>query len=154
MVTTITGMSTSGIWFTRSFFRASRPSAISAMMMTIVETGRLMLKSDRNMESPLGALRFGAGGVGAARLGGGRGVARLDRLAVLEERGGIADHLVAFGQPRQHGEFAGARIAIAQLDRRLLQLVARHAPRRGLVAVAHDRRRRHGERAAALGFHA
>ena len=49
IVTTITGCSTSGIWFTRSFFSASSPRHISAMMMTTVETGRLMLKSERNI---------------------------------------------------------------------------------------------------------
>jgi hypothetical protein len=47
--TTITGCSTSGIWFTRSFFSAINPRHMSAMMMTTVETGRLMLKSESSM---------------------------------------------------------------------------------------------------------
>ena len=49
IVTTITGCSTSGIWFTRSFCSASSPRHMSAMMMTIVATGRLMLKSERSI---------------------------------------------------------------------------------------------------------
>ncbi len=44
-----TGCSTSGIWFTRRFLSASSPRHISTMMMATVVTGRLMLKSERNM---------------------------------------------------------------------------------------------------------
>ena len=54
MLTTRTGCSTSGIWLTRSLERANRPSAISATMMTIIATGRLMLNSDRNIAASLG----------------------------------------------------------------------------------------------------
>src|SRR4030095_16139079 len=86
--TTITGCSTSGIWFTRSFFSASSPRHISVMMMTTVLTGRLMLKSERSI-----ALLPGLARGDRARLARRRG--GLDRLAVLQERRRIADHLVA-----------------------------------------------------------
>ena len=49
IVTVRMGCSTSGIWFTRSFDSASRQSAIRPMMITIIATGRLTLKSDRNI---------------------------------------------------------------------------------------------------------
>jgi len=45
----MTGCSTSGIWFTLSFFNASRPRHMSAMMITTIEMGRLMLKSESSM---------------------------------------------------------------------------------------------------------
>ncbi len=47
--TTITGSWTSGIWFTRRFFSAIRPSAMMMMMTATVVTGFLMLKLERNM---------------------------------------------------------------------------------------------------------
>src|SRR5438046_566003 len=94
IVTTTTGCSTSGIWFTRSLFRASSPRHMSAMMMTTVETGRLMLKS----ESSIALFPFRAfGGRDRARLARRLG---LDGLPVPEQRAGIADHLVALGEPR------------------------------------------------------
>src|SRR5688500_8554229 len=85
--TTITGCSTSGIWLTRSFLSASSPRHISVMMMTIVVTGRLMLKSERNI-----ALLPADGRGHRRRLRRRRG---LDGLAVLEQRARVADHLVA-----------------------------------------------------------
>src|SRR3954467_9930209 len=48
-LTTITGSCTSGIWLTRRFFNASRPSAIRMMTIATVVTGFLMLKFERNM---------------------------------------------------------------------------------------------------------
>src|SRR5512140_1727350 len=106
MVTTITGWSTSGIWFTRSLFSASSPRHISAMMMTMVEIGRLMLKSDRNMARvPLVGRRRGR----HRRLDRGR---RLDRLVFLEQRRRIADHLVALGQAVLEHEVAAAHVAL------------------------------------------
>src|SRR5678815_2789895 len=48
-VTTMTGMSTSGIWLTRRCVSASRPRHMSTMMMATVVTGCLMLKLERNM---------------------------------------------------------------------------------------------------------
>ena len=53
MLITSTGCSTSGIWFTRSLDNASRPRPINARMITIIATGRLTLKSDRNMSARL-----------------------------------------------------------------------------------------------------
>src|SRR5690242_15125734 len=119
--TTITGCSTSGIWFTRSFFSASRPSAISPMMMTTVEIGRLMLKSESSMIASLLGRR--------QRIGRDRCLAaRLDRLLVLQERGRIADHLVALGEAALQHVVAGARIALAESEAHLLQLVLVHPP--------------------------
>src|SRR5689334_10727312 len=113
MFTSITGCSTSGIWFTRRFFSASSPRHMSAMMMTTVDTGRLMLKSERNMAlaSVLGGGRGALGlrrGAGRGRLGRG-----LDRLPVLQQRGRVADHAVAFGEAALQQDLAGARVAIA-----------------------------------------
>jgi hypothetical protein len=56
-----------GIWLTRSRVSASRPRPISAMMITTVATGRLMLKSDRNMRASYwlaAAAHAGRGGPG------------------------------------------------------------------------------------------
>src|SRR5215471_6523694 len=51
-LTEMTGFSTSGIWLTRRFFNASRPRHISTITMATVVTGCLMLKLERNMETP------------------------------------------------------------------------------------------------------
>ena len=138
MFTTITGCSTSGIWFTRRFLSASSPRHMSPMMMTTVDTGRLMLKSERSMALAPQFLA-GAASVAAALVGAGRRCG-LHELAVLEERAGVADHLVALGEPALEGEVAGARVALAQRERHLLQLAVLHAPGGGLVAVAHEGR--------------
>src|SRR5690349_14133566 len=109
-VTTITGCSTSGIWFTRSLFNASKPRHISAMMMTTVETGRLMLKSERSIALPRRGLLVRRG---HRRL---RRRRCLHRLAFLERSAGIADHLVAFVEPGDDDVVAASRIAVADLE--------------------------------------
>src|SRR5689334_11000238 len=113
MLIAITGCSTSGISLTRSFCSARMPSAISMRMMTTVASGRRMLKSERTMASA-----HDGGGRGA---GGGAGVF-LHRLVVLKRGNGMAQHAVAVGEAGPHDEVAAARVALAELQRRLLQL--------------------------------
>src|SRR2546428_11184843 len=151
MLTTSTGCSTSGIWLTRSLFRASRPRHISAMMMTIVATGRLMLKSERNMAS-------------GPRVGGSRvalGADELDLLPVDQRAAGLAQDLVAIGQAGLQRVFAAPHVALAELHRHLRQRLVLHAPDVGRTAAVHHRRFRQRERGtraarldAALGIEA
>src|SRR3954471_2719449 len=108
MLTTITGCSTSGIWLTRSLLSAIRPRPISVMMMTIAATGRLMLKSERN----IAVSRSGAGG---DRRGGRARRGHLEALAVGERGARGAQHAVARGDARGDHHVAQARVALAQL---------------------------------------
>src|SRR6516225_6857347 len=142
IATTITGCCTSGIWFTRRFFSASNPRHISVMMMTTVATGRLMLKSDRT----IGLLRRRHRGL--------RGRRRLHRLPVLQERRRVADHAVALGKPARDHVVAGARVALGDAQRHLLQLAVLHAEGRAPVAVAHDGGGGNREARMALGLQA
>src|SRR3954470_24045636 len=110
-VTTMTGMSTSGIWLTRRCVSASRPRHMSTMMMATVVTGCLMLKLERNMLF----LRDYCGlGVDAGA----------DLLSILERGVREPQDLVAFAQARAQRPGAAARIAIAEVQCHLLQLVA------------------------------
>src|SRR5258706_13721623 len=130
-VTTITGCSTSGIWLTRSLFSASRPRHISAMMMTTVEIGRLMLKSESSMFTPrrsrgsgnpvtLGETSLGPRFRGNDNVSGDDfvpfrhcrfGCPRLHRLVILEQRGRIAEDLIARRESALQHIVAGPRIA-------------------------------------------
>src|SRR6185503_11795382 len=106
IVTTMTGCSTSGMLFTRSFFRAMSPRHMSAMMITTVATGRRMLKSERIMRAPGGSLgRRGRGDRGGLRPRG------LHGLPILQERGRVAEHAVALREALGDGELARARVA-------------------------------------------
>eukprot|EP01137_Pigoraptor_chileana_P016080 Opistho-2@5630 len=136
MLTTMTGCSTSGIWLTRSFLRASRPRHIRPMMMTIVATGFLTLKLERNISA--------SGGLGRRlrRLRCGRrrrsGLAQLDLATILQGAGGMAQHLVPLFQAGSDDLQAQALVARAELDGHLAERAVLHAPGEGLVALALD----------------
>src|SRR3954463_7017897 len=114
-VTTMTGMSTSGIWLTRRCVSASRPRHMSTMMMATVVTGCLMLKFERNMLF----LRDYCG-LGVA--------AGADLLAILEQGVRETQNLVAFVEAGAQRPGAAARISITEAEGHLLQLVAVHLP--------------------------
>src|SRR6186713_1146743 len=132
-VTTMTGISTSGIWLTRRCRSASRPRHMSTMMMATVVTGCLMLKFERNMDSPcLPGQRLLLGDLG--RLG---VDAAVHRLSVLERRIREPQHLVALRETRLERVRAAARIALAERQRDFLQFSVGHAPGIRAVALAH-----------------
>ncbi len=124
---------------------------MSMMMMTTVVTGRLMLKSERNMAQ---FFALAAGSFVAAALVGVAGGGGLYRLAFLQQRRRVADHLVALRKPSRHHEVPAARIALADGKVHLLQLVVLHAPGRGLVAIAHQRGGRDREAVGGLDLDA
>ena len=101
--------------------------------MATVVTGCLMLKLERNMASTLcrGRTSRRRRWLGSAVVG--------PAWPSFSVAFGIAQHLVAFGEARLHRVRAGARIAIAERQRDLLQLVVLHAPRERVVALAHHR---------------
>src|SRR5688572_27897883 len=111
---TMTGWSTSGIWLTRRFFSASRPSAMSTMMMATVWTGCLMLKFERNMGLPEEALLLcDHRGLGLS--------ARADFLAILQRVVRKSQHLVTLGEARAQRVGAAAQVTVAQIQRDFLQ---------------------------------
>src|SRR3954470_13557457 len=132
MPTTSTGCSTSGIWLTRSFASASRPRPISVMMMTIAATGRLMLKSERNMGIAF-PRSLGSGRRRDGR-GGGGGLGELDVLAIHQGGARRAQQAIARDDALDDHHLAAARIALAEGCWRLPQPVARDLPHEGLVA--------------------
>src|SRR5579862_930998 len=89
---------------------------MSMTMTTTIEMGRLMLKLERSMRLShrVDGCRHGAFRVGR----------RLHGLSVLQRRGRVTNHLVAFGEAARHHVVAGARIALRDGNLHLLQLGA------------------------------
>src|SRR6185503_18672709 len=131
--TTMTGISTSGIWLTRRCVSASRPRHMSTMMMATVVTGCLMLKLERNMLFLRDYSRFGIS-------------AGTDLLSIFQRAVRETQDLVAFGEARLQCIRAAARVALTEVQRHLLQLVTAELPRERAVTFAHHRGGRHGER--------
>src|SRR3954463_12893817 len=132
----MSGSATSGFWLTRSLDSAISPRPISVMMMTTAATGRLMLKSERNMAS---SSRSGTERGGGRR----RRVRRLRQFHLLpvdQGRAGGAQQLVAGRDAGGDDDLAAARVALAERDRGLRDLAALDAPDEGLVALLRDRR--------------
>ena len=135
MLTTMTGCSTSGIWLTRSFFSASRPRHISAM----IDHDR----RDRPLDAEVGeehGASFGSAATGAGDAAGAAApAARPSGHPSACESGSAAPCR------RRRGRASTAKSPLRasrspSVQRHLLQLVVLHAPGEGLVAVAHHAR--------------
>src|SRR5262245_26273243 len=144
MFTTMSGISTSGIWFTRRFLNASSPRHMRTMTIATVVTGFLMLKLERNIACfPRFGGRYAREAIVVARLlrgllrehGRFRFAAVVDALAVLKSGGRIPQHRVTLREPVAQRIVAGARVLRADAQRYLLQRVILHAPRECLIAL-------------------